>query len=145
MTKHEELSNLLKRAGQGEDIDLEAAKFADKYYPQTAYLGNRKIYDVEGSEARREELIQTKAGAVSNAFIELEGLLNNAALSREYFKRSPGWLTQRINGNMVFNKRAMFRPDEYHQLAEAFRHIAKRLIAHADEIDAAAPDELDEE
>ena len=30
-----------------------------------------------------------------------------------------------------------FKEDEYYQLAEAFRDIAKRLQAHADEIDAA--------
>lgn len=31
-----------------------------------------------------------------------------------------------------------FKEEEYHQLAEAFRDIAKRLQAHADEIDSAA-------
>lgn len=56
-------------------------------------------------------------------------------------KRSAGWMSQRINGNKVFNKKAMFRETEYHQMAEAFRHIATRLQAHADETDAAAPDE----
>ena len=50
-------------------------------------------------------------------------------------------MTQLINGNTVFGKTARFRETEYHQIAEAFRDIAKRLIAHADEIDAAAMDD----
>lgn len=89
---------------------------------------------------RRAQNITIKSGAVFVAFSELEGLINNAALARQYFKRSPAWLTQRINGNTVFNKKAGFRPDEYRQLADAFRDIAHRLEAHAAEIDAAAPD-----
>ena len=92
---------------------------------------------------RRAQNITIKSGAVFVAFTELEGLINNAALARQYFKRSPSWLTQRINGNIVFDKKAGFRPAEYRQLAEAFRDIARRLAAHADEIDAAAPDPLD--
>lgn len=37
-------------------------------------------------------------------------------------------------------KNAAFKENEYHQLAEALRDIAKRLQAHADEIDAADMD-----
>ena len=33
---------------------------------------------------------------------------------------------------------------EYHQLADALRDIAKRLNAHADEIDAAAMDNIED-
>ncbi len=89
---------------------------------------------------RRKRNVTIKSGAVFVAFSELEGLINNAALARQYFKRSPSWLTQRINGNTVFDKKAGFRPGEYTQLAEAFRDIARRLASHADEIESAAPD-----
>lgn len=92
---------------------------------------------------RRAQNITIKSGAVFVAFSELGGLINNAALARQYFRRSPAWLAQRINGNTVFDKKAGFRPDEYRQLADAFRDIARRLNAHADEIDAAAPDPKD--
>ena len=101
------------------------------------YLGKRTILNIEEYEKLRVEEIRDKQGATNVAFTELEGLLNNSALARQYFNRSPSWLLQRINGNMVFNKKSGFKPDEYHQLAEAFRHIARRLEAHADEIDAA--------
>lgn len=108
------------------------------------YLGKRKIYDTEGSEARRAELIKSKWGATSNAFIELEGLLNKTQLADQYFNRSHGWLSQKLHGSMVLDNRKAFTEAEYHQLAEAFRDIARRLQAHADEIDAAAM-ERDEE
>lgn len=86
---------------------------------------------------RRAQQIKIKSEATWVAFMELRALLNTSGLAREYFKRSPGWLLQRINGNIVLGKKAEFRPEEYHQLAESFRDLAKRLEAHADEIDAA--------
>ena len=105
------------------------------------YLGTRKIHNPEQHEQDRAKLLDVKTNATWLAFSELEGIINNSALARQYFKRSPSWLTQRINGNTVFNKTAMFRPEEYHQLAEAFRDIARRLNAHADEIDNAELEE----
>lgn len=89
---------------------------------------------------RRQEIIDTKQGAVSVAFTELEDLINKTQLSRQYFGKSHSWLSQRINGCTVLSKSMTFKPDEYHLLAEAFRHIAARLAAHADEIDSARID-----
>ncbi len=107
------------------------------------YLGKREILNKEEYEKLRQADLCDKRGATNVAFTELEGLINSSALARQYFNRSPSWLNQRLNGNIVFNKKAGFRPKEYHQLTEAFRDIARRLIAHADEIDAAAPDPED--
>lgn len=102
------------------------------------YLGKQEIYNPQQYEQDREKLLDVKTNATWVAFTELDGLINNSALARQYFHRSPAWMNQRINGNKVFGERARFREAEYHQLAEAFRDIAKRLEAHADEIDAAA-------
>lgn len=88
-------------------------------------------------EYRRALQIKIKSEATWVAFQELQNLINVSALSRQYFNRSPAWLTQRINNNKVFGKPATFNEAEYHRLAEAFRHIAKRLVQYADEIDAA--------
>ena len=92
---------------------------------------------------RRAQQVTIKSEAAWVAFLELRNILNTSGLAREYFKRSPSWILQRINGNKVFGKKAEFTESEYHQLAEAFRDIARRLTAHADEIDAAAMDEID--
>lgn len=101
------------------------------------YLGKRKMMREDVYNKRREKCIEYKLDATETAFSELENLINQAQLSRQYFNRSQSWFSQRVNACMVLNEKASFKEDEYHQLAEAFRHIAKRLQAHADEIDAA--------
>ena len=89
---------------------------------------------------RREEIIATKSGAVWNTFVELDSLLNKSQIANQYFGKSQSWLAQRINGCTVKDKTAAFTEQEYHQLAESLRDIARRLQAHADEIDRANPD-----
>lgn len=102
------------------------------------YRGKRNILRLDEYNERRKEIIATKSGAVSNAFSELEDIINKSQLAKQYFEKSQGWLSQRIHGCMVLNKSMCFKEEEYHRLAESFRHIAARLQAHADEIDAAA-------
>lgn len=102
------------------------------------YLGTRKIYNPELHEEHRNEVIATKEGAVWNAFTELEGLINKTQIANQYFDKSQAWFSQRLNGCMSHNVKQSFSEDEYRRLAEAFRDIARRLVAHADEIDAAA-------
>lgn len=87
---------------------------------------------------RRARQVTIKSEAVWVAFLELRGLINASGIARQYFSRSAAWITQRINGNIVFGKKASFRPEEYSRLSEAFRDIARRLMKYADEIDAAA-------
>lgn len=107
------------------------------------YLGKRKILNPEEYENRRKKCIEYKADATFTAFSELEDLINKSQLAQQYFEKSQSWLSQRIHGCMVLKKAMAFKEEEYHQLAEAFRHIALRLNAHADEIDNAAMDSLD--
>lgn len=109
------------------------------------YLGKREIFNPESHEAHRNAVIGIKSGAVWNTFVELEGLINKSELASQYFNKTRGWFSQKLNGCTVLNQKKSFTEEEYHQLAESFRHIAKRLIAHADEIDAAAMDEASEE
>ncbi len=101
------------------------------------YLGKREIFDPEKYEERRKDCLSDKSGAVEVAFSELEGLINKTQLANQYFGKSQGWLSQKLNGCTLHNRKQEFNEKEYHQLAEAFRHIARRLEAHADEIDAA--------
>ena len=73
-------------------------------------------------------------------FAEMEELISKSALARQYFQNSASWLSKRVNGCVVMKKNAAFKENEYHLLAEALRDIAKRLNAHADEIDEASMD-----
>lgn len=105
------------------------------------YLGKRNIMRLDEYNERRKEIVATKNGAVWNAFTELENIINKSALAQQYFEKSQSWFSQRVHGCTVRKKEIAFKPEEYHKLAEAFRDIAKRLQAHADEIDAAKYDE----
>ncbi len=87
---------------------------------------------------RRAQLITEKMGAVWVAFLELKGLINKTQIAKQYFGKTQSWLSQKLNGCEVCKKERSFTEEEYHQLAEAFRDIARRLEKHADEIDAAA-------
>ena len=105
------------------------------------YLGKANLKDPEKYEELRKMDMVDKSGAVDVAFSELGGLINKSQLASQYFNKSQAWLSQKMHGCTVLNRQKAFTEEEYHQLAEAFRDIAKRLIAHADEIDAAPMDD----
>ncbi len=85
---------------------------------------------------RRAQLITTRDGTVWTAFLELNGIINKSQLAQQYFDKSQGWLSQKLHGCTVCDRKREFTEEEYHQLADAFRDIARRLMRHADEIDA---------
>lgn len=85
-------------------------------------------------EIHRAATIDCRSGAIFNAFVELDGIINKSALARQYFDRSQSWLSQRLNGSTVNNTATEFTATEARQLADALRDIARRLGALADEI-----------
>lgn len=101
------------------------------------YLGKRDIANVVEYEERRKKCIEYKPDATVTAFSELEDIINKSQIAKQYFERSQSWFSQRLNGCTVLKKSVAFKEEEFHILAEAFRDIAKRLQAHADEIDNA--------
>ena len=101
------------------------------------YRGRRNILRLEEYNAKRAECIKYKMGAIFTAFSELENLISKEQLSYQYFDESENWVSERVDACMLLKKDQAFTEEEYHQLAEAFRDIAQRLQAHADEIDAA--------
>lgn len=105
------------------------------------YLGKREIFNIAEYEERRKKCIEYKPDATVTAFSELEDIVNKSQIAKQYFGKSQSWFSQRLNGCIVLKKSMAFKEEEYHKLAEAFRDIAKRLQAHADEIDAARYDE----
>ena len=101
------------------------------------YLGKRNIMNIADYEERRKKCIEYKPDATITAFSELEDIINKSQIAKQYFGKSQSWFLQRLNGCTVLKKSMAFNEEEFHQLAEAFRDIAKRLYAHADEIDTA--------
>lgn len=109
------------------------------------YLGKAKLKDIEEYERLRALDLVDKSGAVDVAFSELGGIINKSQIASQYFNKTQAWLSQKLHGCTVLNRKKSFTEEEYHQLAESFRHIAKRLMAHANEIDAAAMDDITED
>ncbi len=109
-------------------------------FTEKMYLGKRKILRADVYEERRRELMKTKEGAAWLAFTELEDLLDTSAVAQQYFNKPGEWMAQRIQGCTLRRKDEAFSAEEYDELTAAFRDIAKRLQAHADEIDAAKMD-----
>ena len=101
------------------------------------YLGKRKYHNPELADQHREETITFKEGAIFTAFLDLDGLINKSAIAKQYFGKTQTWFSQKLNGAIICDKERSFNLEESHQLAEAFRDIAKRLISHAEEIDNA--------
>lgn len=101
------------------------------------YLGKKVFIDPAEYERDRERNLRVKSSATWLAFFELDGLINKTQLAEQYFNRTHGWLSQKLHGTTVLSKQKTFTEAEYHQMAESFRDIARRLMAHADEIDAA--------
>ena len=101
------------------------------------YLGKHEYFNPALAEEHRREVVAFREGAIFSAFLDLDGLVNKSALARQYFGKTQGWFSQKLHGATVCDKSRSFTPAEARTLAEAFRDIALRLTAHADEIDAA--------
>lgn len=98
------------------------------------YLGKIKIENIDVYNNIREKCIKYKLDASYTAFSELDGLIDIDHLAKQYFNKSGKWLCNRVDMSI---KNERLSEDGYHELAESFRNIAKRLNAHADEIDKA--------
>lgn len=102
------------------------------------YQGKRKIFNPQGHEETRSNAISYRGGAVYNAFIELDGIINKSEFARQYMEKSQGWFSQRLNNCPVGGAEKEFTSAEAIKIAGSFRDIAGRLCALADEIEAVA-------
>ncbi|MDE5901853.1 MAG: DUF5053 domain-containing protein [Muribaculaceae bacterium] len=102
------------------------------------YYGKRIPHNPGNLEEARSNVVRFRNGAVFNAFLELEGIINKSALARQYFGKSQAWLSQRINGSTMCDRQMAFTAEEARQLADAFRDLATRLNGLAAEIYSAA-------
>jgi predicted ribosome quality control (RQC) complex YloA/Tae2 family protein len=54
-------------------------------------------------------------------------ILSVSYLSKNYFKKTPQWFYQRLNGNSVNGKEAQFTPNELETLSNALKEIGEKL------------------
>ncbi len=100
------------------------------------YLGKREKWQTEESNENRKCIIETKGGAAWNTFIELEGIVSEKEFAKQYLGHTKIWLSEKIE-NCGLENRNQFTEEEYTLVVDSLRDIAKRLLAHADEIEAA--------
>lgn len=98
----------------------------------------KKVFNPELHEKHRKMVVEYRTGAISNAFVELDGIINDAALARDYFDKSPEWFAQKLKDTHLCRNATAFDSSEARHLADAFRDIARRLTGLAAEIDAVA-------
>lgn len=100
------------------------------------YLGKRKNWQTEESNENRKEIIKSKSGAAWNTFLELEKIISEGEFAKQYLGHTKKWFVNKISNCGLHNNEA-FTEEEYTLVVESLRDIAKRLLAHADEIEAA--------
>lgn len=98
----------------------------------------KEIFNPQRYEEDRARCVTYRGGAISVAFDELDGIINKSAIARDYFQRTQGWFSQKLNGCTLCRKKQEFSEPEARQLAAAFRDIARRLNGLASEIETAA-------
>lgn len=102
------------------------------------YQGKRIIFNPQEHERTRKEVITYRGGAIYNAFIELDDIVNKSEFSKQYMDRSQSWFSQKLNGCPAGGAKKEFTAEEARKIAEAFKDMAKRLTALAEEINAVA-------
>jgi hypothetical protein len=58
-------------------------------------------------------------------------IISVSYLAKNYFRKTPQWFYQRLNGSMVNGKSAKFTPDEMKTLNLALQEISKQISAIA--------------
>lgn len=99
------------------------------------YQGKIKVANPERNEEERNKVITYRGGAIFNAFVELDGIVNKSEFAKQYMEKTHSWFSQKLHGCPVGGAKKEFTSDEAAKIAESFRDIAKRLLALADEID----------
>lgn len=101
-----------------EAIDKEMKSFADKDIDTFAsgLIECAKATNKEAAEMLLRERLESVLPFISVS-----------ALAKTYFKRSPQWFYQRLNGSVVNGKRVKFNPTELKTLSDALLDIGKRV------------------
>lgn len=68
------------------------------------------------------ELLSIKA-----RLLEVDEIIPYSYIAEHYFNKSRAWLSQRIRGNTVNNKRAKFTNEEIKTLEDAIHDVSKKL------------------
>lgn len=98
------------------------------------YQGKRRIMNPERHEEYRSQAMSYRGGAIFNAFIDLEDIINKSVFARTYMNHSQSWFSQKLNECPVGGAKKSFSASEAETIAESFKDLAKRLNCLAEEI-----------
>ncbi len=98
----------------------------------------KNILNPQSYEENREKCVNYRLGAISTAFDELDGILNDSALVRDYMECAEPDFNAKKEATQLLRAADAFKPEEARRLAGAFRDIASRLSGLAGEIEAVA-------
>ncbi len=135
MTKTEEFLSLRKRIAAGNLTAEEALslnKRADEIINSLAEDEKPLFFEaVKGDiDSITDDLKDVRKTLTIREKLEpvIEGL-NVSYIARHYFKRSPHWFYQRLNGNAVNGKPASFTEQELSTLSFALHDIGETILA----------------
>lgn len=86
---------------------------------------------VSVANATLESIRETNAGLLREKLNDVLPIVSVSYLAKTYFRRSPQWFYQRLNGNCVNGKSAQFTNDELKVLHNALLDISGRIGASA--------------
>ena len=81
--------------------------------------------------------VETKMGAVMVAFVELGGAINTTKFAKQFMGMTGKDFDLCLSACRCRSKEQAFTPEQYEQLADAMRKLAKQLTTAAEEISAA--------
>ena len=94
----------------------------------------KNILNPQSYEENPREVCKLPSGAISTAFDELDGILNDSALIRDYMECAEPDFNAKKEATQLLRAADAFKPEEARRLAGAFRDIASRLsgLCHRD-------------
>ena len=94
----------------------------------------RSLCDADASGvalAALESIRETNNALLREKLNSVLPVISVSFLAKTYFKKSPQWFYQRLNGNSVNGKPAQFTPNELQTLHSALLDIAHKINASA--------------
>ncbi|MDR1202729.1 MAG: DUF5053 domain-containing protein [Tannerellaceae bacterium] len=83
------------------------------------------------ADAALESVKETNAELLRDKLNDVLPVISVSYLAKTYFKKSPQWFYQRLNGNSVNGKQAQFTPAELQVLHNALLDISHKINVSA--------------
>ena len=83
------------------------------------------------ADATLESIRETNAELLRDKLNDVLPVISVAYLAKTYFKKTPQWFYQRLNGNAVNGKQAQFTNDELKVLHDALLDISNKINVSA--------------